>query len=124
MTETELLEMVRQEVAARQNQNQDPEARKRTAKRCRECFAENEAVAECCVSCGRDLAVRCQPGKALTCPESGETNGESWFVVKVGHERRALLGEGGRLVVGRGEAADIWIESSTVSRNHVEIAWD
>ncbi len=122
MTEQELLELVRRDVAPRTHLH--PVARKRTAKRCRDCFAENDSAAESCASCGRDLAPRSQPGKAVTCPEAGELDGEACFVVKVGTERRALLGPGGRLVVGRGEAADIWLDGTTVSRNHVEIAWD
>lgn len=122
MTEQELLEMVRQEIT--EHRRPDPEARKRTAKRCRECFIENESTADACASCGRELAAREQPGKVVSCPESGEMDGNVCFVVKVGRERRALLGPGGRLVAGRGEAVDIWLEGSTVSRNHVEIAWD
>ena len=121
MTEQELLDMIRQ---ATEHKRADPEARRRTAKRCRECFAENDASAEKCGHCGRELHARVQAGKVVACPESGETDGAVCFVLKVGGERRALLGPGGRLVAGRGEACDLWLEASTVSRNHVEIAWD
>ncbi len=122
MTEQELLEMVRQDVTERKRP--DAEARKKTAKRCRECYAENEPARETCARCGRALAARFQPGKAVSCPESGETEQASCFAIRVGRERRALLGPGGRLVVGRGETADVWLEASIVSRAHVEIAWE
>ncbi len=120
MTERELLEMIRATTSA----GTDTEARKATTKRCRDCLAENEPGRQTCVTCGRELARRQTPGKVLACPESGATDSESCFVLKIGKERRALLGPGGRLIIGRGEDADVWLESSVVSRNHVEVAWD
>jgi pSer/pThr/pTyr-binding forkhead associated (FHA) protein len=46
------------------------------------------------------------------------------FAIEVEGERRARLGPGGKLVVGRGDTADVWLEKSTVSRAHCEIVWD
>ncbi len=123
MTEQELLDMVRQSTTERAPKAS--EGRKRTARRCRDCFVENEDWArDTCASCGRELSVRARPGKVVSCPESGDTDGSSCFVVKIGDHRCALLGPGGTLVLGRGDGVDVWLEGKTVSRHHVEIAWD
>jgi hypothetical protein len=44
--------------------------------------------------------------------------------VKIGADRCALLGPGGALVLGRGDDVDVLLEGKTVSRRHVEIAWE
>jgi hypothetical protein len=123
VTEQELLDMVRENTTERTSKAS--EGRKRTARRCRDCFVENEDwTRDTCASCGRELSVRARPGKVVSCPESGDTDGSSCFVVKIAEHRCALLGPGGTLVLGRGENVDVWLEGKTVSRHHVEIAWD
>jgi hypothetical protein len=118
VTEEELLDLVRHEIQSRGVRPQP-----RTAARCRACYAENESHRESCHKCGHSLA-RAQAGRAVACPEAGATDSNVTFVVSIGSERRAILGPGGRLVVGRGELADVWLEGPTVSRAHLELVWD
>src|SRR5579884_2456472 len=79
MTEQELLDAIRREMT--DHKRVGAEAQKRTAKRCRECFAENEPASLKCASCGHDLAARAQQGKVVACPESGETETTACFVL-------------------------------------------
>ena len=119
MTEEELLDQIRRSIATHTAAAQRP----KTAARCRRCWAENEGSLEKCRHCGHLLA-RSKPGAIIRCPQAGATDGPATFVVRVAGERRARLGPGGRLLVGRGDDADVWLEASTVSRHHCEVVWD
>jgi hypothetical protein len=120
VTDEALLEQIRKTVA---NESAKLPPRPRTAARCRTCWAENEGHLEKCRACGRALE-RARAGTWVRCPEAGSSRAIVTFVIEVGDERRARLGPGGRLVVGRGDDADVWLEASTVSRAHCEIVWD
>ena len=119
MTEQELLDLVRRQATLR---GSGPQLRKGTAAQCRACFAENDGSLEKCRRCGRPLQ-RARAGSTIACPEA-TTEAPDAFLILVGAERRAFLRPGDRLVIGRGEDCDVWLEESTVSRRHLEIVWD
>lgn len=118
MTEDELLDQVRKSV-----QSAKAPPRPKTASRCRRCWTENSSGAESCQLCGQGLA-RSKAGTIAHAPEAGSLDAPVAFVVEVSGERRARIAPGGRLLVGRADDADVWLEASVVSRAHCEIAWE
>lgn len=120
MTEEELLEQVRKSVAS---ESAKAPPKPKTAARCRRCWTENSGTADSCRACGQPI-VRARVGSVARAPQTDAVGAPGAFVVQVGGERRARLVPGGRLLVGRADDADVWLEATTVSRAHCEIAWD